>query len=140
MLRYLIIAAHFFRAPALERLRAPAQRREAAMHALIIEDESLIAMTIEEVLRDCGFTSFDIVASQEKAVAAATERCPDLITADVQLRPGSGIAAVETICGGPPIPVIMITGCVADVRERLPAHQVLTKPFSEATLIAAVAS
>ena len=29
------------------------------MHALIIEDDELIVMTIEEVLRDCGFTSFD---------------------------------------------------------------------------------
>ena len=110
------------------------------MHALIIEDEFLIAITIEDVLRDCGFTSFDIAASVEKAVAAATRRCPDLITADVQLRPGSGIAAVETICGGPAIPVIFITGNVADAKERLPEHQVLNKPFSEALLIAAVAS
>jgi DNA-binding response OmpR family regulator len=27
------------------------------MHALIIEDDDLIAMTIEELLRKCGFTS-----------------------------------------------------------------------------------
>jgi CheY-like chemotaxis protein len=109
------------------------------MHALIIEDEFLIAMTIEDVLRDCGFTSFDIAASHENAVAAATKRCPDLITADVQLRPGSGIAAVEIICGGPRVPVIFITGNIAEVRARLPDHQALNKPFSETTLIAAVA-
>ena len=41
------------------------------MHALIIEDESLIAMTIEHTLRDCGFTSFDFAASSEAAIAAA---------------------------------------------------------------------
>ena len=29
------------------------------MHALIIEDESLIAMAIEDALRCCGYTSFE---------------------------------------------------------------------------------
>lgn len=109
------------------------------MHALIIEDEFMIAMTIEDVLRDCGFNSFDIVASNEGAIAAATRRCPDLITADVELRPGCGIAAVEEICRDSPIPVIFITGNASEVRKRLPEHPVLNKPFSKAKLIAAVA-
>ena len=30
------------------------------MHALIIEDESVIAMSIEDALRSCGFISFDV--------------------------------------------------------------------------------
>lgn len=33
------------------------------MHALIIEDESLVAMAIEDALRACGFTSFDNAVS-----------------------------------------------------------------------------
>lgn len=41
------------------------------MHALIIEDEALIAMAIEDALRGCGFTSFDVAASAQVAVAAA---------------------------------------------------------------------
>ncbi len=80
------------------------------MHALIIEDESLIALAIEEALRDCGFTSFDLAVSAEEAVAAATRRCPDLITADVELRPGCGIEAVHSICSEAAIPVLFITG------------------------------
>ncbi len=74
------------------------------MHALIIEDDDLIAMTIEAVLRDCGFTSFTVAVSLDEAVAAATGRCPDLITADVELKPGSGIDAVQTICSSKRIP------------------------------------
>ena len=35
------------------------------MHALIIEDEALIAMAIEDALRGCGFTSFDIAVSAD---------------------------------------------------------------------------
>ena len=100
------------------------------MHALIIEDESLIAMAIEDALRGCGFTSFDVAVSAEAAVAAAARKCPDLITADVQLRPGCGITAVQSICAGRPIPVLFITGSPAAVRIRMPGHPLVEKPFS----------
>ena len=100
------------------------------MHALIIEDESLIAMAIEDVLRDCGFTSFDVAVSADEAVAAAARKCPDLITADVELRPGCGITAVQSICSARPIPVVFITGSPGEVRIRMPGHRLVEKPFS----------
>ena len=100
------------------------------MHALIIEDESLIAMAIEEALRDCGFTSFDVAVSAEEAITSAARRCPDLITADVELRPGCGIAAVQSICSERPIPVLFITGSPGQVRIRMPGHALVEKPFS----------
>jgi len=99
------------------------------MHALIIEDDDLIAIAIEGVLRQCGFTSFHFAVSLEEAVAAARERCPQLITADVELQPGSGIDAVQTICSAIPIPVIFITARTEAARSRMPQHQVLSKPF-----------
>jgi DNA-binding response OmpR family regulator len=108
------------------------------MHALIIEDESLIVMAIEDALRDCGFTSFDSAISQEDAVEAAARRCPDLITADVELRPGCGIAAVQTICSKGPIPVIFITGSPGEVRIRMPTHALVEKPFSADHVMAAI--
>jgi DNA-binding response OmpR family regulator len=100
------------------------------VHALIIEDESLIALAVEDALRDCGFTSIDFAASTEEAVAAATRKCPDLITADVKLRPGCGIDAVQAICSERPIPVLFITGSPAEVRTRMPRHALIQKPFS----------
>ena len=99
------------------------------MHALIIEDESLIAMAIEDALRGCGFTSFDVAVSAEEAVSAAARRCPDLITADVELRPGCGITAVQSICSERPIPVLFITGSPGEVRIRMPTHALIEKPF-----------
>jgi DNA-binding response OmpR family regulator len=107
------------------------------MHALIIEDQSLIAMSIEVILGDCGFTSFDIASSSDEAVRAASIRCPALITADVELRPGSGIDAVNAICAGP-IPVIFITGSPSEVASRMPQHPLVTKPFTSEAIIAAV--
>ena len=104
------------------------------MHVLIIEDEPLIAMSIEDALRECGCVSFDFAPSLEEAVAAARVRCPDLITADVNLSPGCGIDAVAAICGGAPIPVIFITSIVSDVHDRRPGSIVVQKPFNSTNI------
>jgi len=108
------------------------------LHALIIEDDGLIAIMIEDALSDCGFSSFDVAASLKEAVTAARNRCPDLITADVELKPGSGIDAVQTICSEKPIPVIFITGRADDAWSRMPQHPVLSKPFRISDVEAAV--
>ena len=108
------------------------------MHALIIEDESLIAMAIEDALRDCGFTSFDFAVSAEQAVKAASNTCPDLITADVELSPGSGITAVQSICSEQPIPILFITGTPGQVRIRMPGHALVEKPFEAGHIMEAI--
>jgi DNA-binding response OmpR family regulator len=100
------------------------------MHCLIIEDEALIGLAIQDVLADNGCTSFDFASCFETAVAAANRRCPDLITADVQLAPGNGIDAVQAICCRKHIPVIFITGTGGEARRRCPEDIVLDKPFS----------
>ena len=104
------------------------------MHALIIEDEFLTAQLIEDRLRDLGFTSFAFAMSEQEAIAAALERCPDLITSDVQLCRGCGIDAVQRICDQKPIPVLYITGTAMMVRERCPWAVVIQKPFGMADL------
>lgn len=108
------------------------------MHALIIEDESLIALAIEDALRSCGFMSFDFAVSAEEAVTAAALKCPDLITADVELRPGCGITAVQSICSELPIPVLFITGRPGEVRVRMPGHALVEKPFAARHVMEAV--
>jgi len=110
------------------------------MHALIIEDEALFAAVIEFILRDCGFKSFDVAISSDGAIAAASKRRPDLITADVALEGGTGIEAVSAICPKPSIPVIFITGSALEIRDRVPDYPVLSKPFSQQTLTYAVAA
>jgi len=110
------------------------------MHALIIEDHPIIAMLIEDHLRALGYASFDFAATQADAVAAARARCPDLVTADVRLPEGCGIAAVEAICGAGPIPVVFITATGWAVRERLRHAVVVAKPFAQAGLERALAA
>lgn len=95
-------------------------------------------MAIEDVLADCGCSSFAVARSEEEAVAAALERCPDLITSDVRLAPGCGIDAVEAICADKRIPVIFITGTPEEARTRRPGNIILHKPFNATRLAEAV--
>jgi DNA-binding response OmpR family regulator len=44
------------------------------MHALIIEDQFMIAAMIEDELRELGFETFDHALNEEEAVRLAEER------------------------------------------------------------------
>lgn len=109
------------------------------MHALIIEDEAIIAMTIECILRDIGFETFAVAATEEEAISEAAERCPDLITSDVMLAIGNGIDAVRRICPERDIPVVFVTGSAEQVRGRDPLSIIVEKPFSAVNLIIGIA-
>jgi CheY-like chemotaxis protein len=108
------------------------------MHALIIEDEFLVALNIEDSLEAMGFTSHETVATEEKAVAIARHHTPDLITADVRLLRGSGITAVQRILREQTVPVVFITGNVEVVRQEMPEAVVVSKPFGEEALRRAI--
>lgn len=109
--------------------RMDAARERHAMHSLTIEADDMVPIAIEDALRDGDFTSFDFAPSLGDAITAARVCCPQLITADPELRPGSGIDPVETICSDASTPVIFITGRAEAARSRMPQHRVLTKPF-----------
>ena len=108
------------------------------MHALIIEDEYVIADAIAEALERIGFTSFDLAQTEMEAVAFAERRLPDLITADLYLASGTGIGAVLTVCADRMIPAVFMTAAPQDVLKRMPDAVVLAKPFGEGALKEAV--
>jgi DNA-binding response OmpR family regulator len=100
------------------------------MHALIIEPEPFTAQLMEDCLVDMGFSSFDFAVDEDEAVAHASARCPDLITADITLVSGCGVNAVQRICGSVPIPVLYVTATSNEVLSRCPEAAVIGKPFS----------
>jgi CheY-like chemotaxis protein len=104
------------------------------MHALIIEDELLIAFALEEILQDLGFDSVDLADCEAAALESARRRRPDLITADFQLSGGVGTSAVHTIrseLGA--IPVIYVTGNPEHLNG-IPSALIATKPFTRDTI------
>ena len=108
------------------------------MHALIIEDQFLIAAQIEDVLRSMGYMSFDTVDTEVKAILAAEERCPDIITADQRITDGCGVEAVRAICIARSIPVVFVTSYPDEVRRLAPNAIVMGKPFGDRKLRDAV--
>jgi FixJ family two-component response regulator len=52
----------------------------------------------------------------------------------VQLSPGCGIDAVQSICNEKPIPVLYITGTAMLVRERCSGAAVIQKPYGMSEL------
>jgi CheY-like chemotaxis protein len=80
-------------------------------HALIIEDEMIIALEVENLLEQLGFRTFDIADNPTEAVACAVARRPDLVTADMRIVGGTGaeaVAEIERTIGK--VPVVYVTG------------------------------
>jgi CheY-like chemotaxis protein len=103
-------------------------------HALIIEDEMIIALEVEDLLSELGFSSFDIADSPAQAVAAAVARRPDLVTADYRIIGGTGLEAVAGIVGAIGlVPVVYITGN-PDVVLKQGLKPVVDKPISRRAL------
>lgn len=116
--------------------------RQTRCRVLIIEDEPIIAMDIESIVRDLGHDVVGIAVTRDEAVAMAAETDPGLVLADIQLADdSSGIDAVADILAETDVPVIFITA----FPERLLTGQrpeptfLITKPFQQATLKASIA-
>jgi len=109
------------------------------MHALIIEPHVFTSFMIEDALRDAGYDSIAVATSEAEAVAAAEASPPDIITAAVQLKPGSGVRAVEQIRTKHDAPVLFITHDVAEIGPREPGVEMVRKPFVMTNLQHAIA-
>lgn len=108
------------------------------MHVLIIEDESMIAMHVEEYMRDLGFQTFSTAAGQDEAVELASRKSPDFILADYRLRQGTGVEAVRRICSHGEIPTVYVAALASEVKRAEPEAIVLEKPFMSDELALAV--
>jgi CheY-like chemotaxis protein len=98
-------------------------------HALIIEDEMLIALEVEGLLSDLGFESFDIARTPAEAITFAQAHRPDLITADYRIEEGTGLEAVNSIQAAlGPVPVVYVTGN-ADALKAEAAPEIIEKPI-----------
>ncbi len=111
---------------------------------LIVEDESMIAWMIVNILEEAGFEAVAVAANGAQALEEARVRAPRLVVSDVNL--GKGADGVETalaICKCQPAPVIFVTGYADDsmrqrIADTLPRAQILRKPVDPSALTRAV--
>jgi DNA-directed RNA polymerase specialized sigma24 family protein len=108
---------------------------------LIIEDEPLIAMDLETIVRDQGHEVTGVAVTRDEAVALAMDDRPGLVLADIQLADdSSGIDAVKDILAQFNVPVIFITAFPERLLtgERPEPTFLITKPFQRSTVKAAI--
>ncbi len=116
--------------------------RQTATRVLIIEDEPIIAMDIESIVRDLGHDITGVAATRDEAAELVAAETPGLVLADIQLADGSsGIDAVRDILGRFSVPVIFITAFPERLLtgERPEPTFLITKPFQRSTVKAAIA-
>ena len=115
--------------------------RQTAAEVLIIEDEPIIAMDLETIVRDLGHSVVGVAVTRDEAVNLAMSKRPGLVLADIQLADdSSGIDAVKDILGQFSVPVIFITAFPERLLtgERPEPTFLITKPFQRSTVKAAI--
>ncbi|MCJ8155851.1 response regulator [Sphingomonas sp. LaA6.9] len=108
------------------------------MRALIVEDEILVALDIESVLRDQGIEVIAIAADRPTAMRYADQ--VDFALVDINLRDGqTGPAIGRSLAVDHGVAVIFITANPGLLGEGVEgATGVMTKPFSERCIGATV--
>lgn len=109
---------------------------------LVVEDDALLAMSIEQALLDAGVGEVILCSSTEEALAALRQQRPDALILDVHLadrNDGWAIAELVTDVGPKPPRIVFSTGSPKDI----PAHiaslgVVLEKPYDPVDLVEAI--
>jgi CheY-like chemotaxis protein len=114
---------------------------QLATSVLIIEDEPIIALDLEALVKDLGHDIAGVAATRSEAIALAKASRPGLVLADVRLADGSsGIDAVADILVSFDVPVVFITAYPERLLsgERPEPAYLITKPFLAETVKATI--
>ncbi len=104
-----------------------------ALRILLVEDDANIRAALAETLESLGHSVHAMAATESEAVAAVGRCMPDLMIVDIDLGPGSGVAAVTRILQTRYVPHLFITGFLPEYRAI--GVPVLRKPFRAADLL-----
>jgi CheY-like chemotaxis protein len=107
---------------------------------LVVDDEPLIALNTSEVLMDCDHSVVGPAYRLETALAFAREEALDGAILDIHLA-GSQVWPVAQILAGRGIAFLLLSGLgsALEVPRAFSRAPRLTKPYSEAQLLSAVA-
>ena len=110
---------------------------------LIVEDQVLIAKSIETMIRDHDMDVIGICKSGEEAIALTQQRMPDVVIMDIRLHGKlDGIQTAKDLQLNERIPIIYLSdyadkATVRRAKETRPAN-FLSKPFTEQDLLRAI--
>lgn len=106
---------------------------------IIVEDESIVAKDIQNILKNLGYIIPAVVSSGDKALDEVEKHQPDLVLMDIMLKGDmSGIQAAEIIRERFDIPVVFLTAyadesTIEKAKSAIPYGYII-KPFKEKEL------
>jgi CheY-like chemotaxis protein len=120
---------------------APATRQPlSGLHALVVEDETMIFLLIEDMLREMGCASVAHATDIREALMHVESRRPDFAVLDVNLA-GEQVYPVAERLDAIGVPFAFATGYGRiGMPERWASRPVIQKPFRQETLAAALAA
>jgi two-component system, response regulator PdtaR len=109
-----------------------------AQTALIVEDEIFVALDLERILLDAGYSVAAIAADRASAMEAAPGA--DFAFVDVNLRDGpTGPEIAQRMAADYGVRVVFVTANPTQIADPDGALGYIRKPFSEASILAAAA-
>jgi CheY-like chemotaxis protein len=106
----------------------------AGKSILVIEDEPMIAMSVEYSLNEAGAASVTIASSVAQAQTALLKGSYDAAVVDFRLPDGDASVLIDTLSGRE-IPVVVTTGDSFAQPDLSKTVTVLQKPYSDRDLI-----
>ena len=112
---------------------------EKSPNILIVEDENIIAMDIQFMLKNLGYKISGVVSSGEDSIKKAFNMLPDLILMDIKLKGKiDGVSAANQIYKSLRIPVVYLTAYLdnstMDRAKETMHFGFISKPFEEKEL------
>jgi DNA-binding NarL/FixJ family response regulator len=114
-------------------------------HALIVEDEVLIALGLKADLEALGFEVCGLAPNAKQAIALAMNDKPDIVVMDIYLNGArDGIEAARSLREIFGTPIVFITaytdddGIMARIHRQVPNAPVLSKPLYGDRLASAI--
>jgi CheY-like chemotaxis protein len=106
--------------------------------AIIVEDEIFVALDLERILTDAGYSVVGIAA--DRLTACDIGRGCDFAFVDVNLRDGpTGPDIAATLARDHNVKIVFVTANPAQIAGHAQALGYVRKPFSEASITAAAA-
>ncbi len=102
-------------------------RLEKDIHVVMVEDETIIAMDIQQCLEEFGYIVDEVASSTDEAIVYVEKYKPDIVLMDIKLNGGpDGIEVVDVIQQKYKVPVIYLTSYSDDSTLK---RAELTKPY-----------
>lgn len=80
-----------------------------SLRVLIVEDEGLVSVVIERLVKQAGHTVVGLAADGASALALVQELAPDVVLLDIDIPAPDGLAVARQLRETCPVPVVLLT-------------------------------